>query len=145
MVEQNPHLEILMNEAMRVARELLETHGEFHTFGIFVDPEGKVDSIARAEQLEVAIPEDIPRLLIERFRSRVQRGGCQAIAMVRHVRVTPPGESETDAVEIGFEDQQETSVDLYLPYARQEGGEVRFGHLFAGPRRSQVFTATVSE
>jgi len=132
-------VESLMNEGIRLAKEMLGKHGEFYPYGYVMRANGEVQSVAASDGTEHPTSHQLIDLLNTAFRKGADSGEYKATAVFIDVRVTPPGGTKTDAVRVGLEHRAGYCVDVYFPYSRSADGRVQFGELFASPREGVVF------
>ena len=137
-LERN-ELDLLLTEGMNLARQLLETSGEFYPFAVVLDRDNLVQHVQ-------AYPDETPEVsavldhLTHGLRHSVVSDGYRALALVRHVLVTDvEAHTKADAVSVALEHSLGHSVQCFVPYSRSEEGEYAFGDVRAVPRVRSIF------
>ncbi len=135
-------VELLLNEGIPFALEMLDKYGEFYPFALALD--------ARGAPLQVQIdpgeqrPEStqVMALLQEAMEKGAASGDYKATALVVDVTLQGgEGGESTDAIQVGLEHSSGYCVNVFLPYGKDEKGEFTFGELLASPREGTVFSS----
>ncbi len=139
----HPDLNGLLNAQMGLpfAKKLLKECGEFYPFGIEIGLDGKFAAVGAWDGDEHPPSEKLIELLTLGFKRKAENGQLRAAGIFYDVRIIPPEETEKcAAVCASVEHQSGEAFNAYLPYKRNENGEIQYGKLFARRRTPQFFT-----
>ena len=133
-------VEVLMNEGIKFARQMLGEHGEFLPFGNALRPNGKIVDVGASDGTEHPRSKALIDLLIDGFRQAALEGEYVAIAVFFDVRVSRPSDGQkVDAVQVGLEHKSGYCADVFFPYTLAQG-RLDFGEIFAQARDAVVFS-----
>jgi len=129
----------LMNAALPFAEQMLERHGEFFPYGLALNTEGKIVSVAGHSEQQQPQPSEIIQIIKSGFIEGAKSGQYKATALVYDARVTLPSTgNKSDAIAISLNHKYDYSVIVHLPY-KIEAGKVIFGELFAMRGENDIF------
>ncbi len=133
-------VELLLNEGIPFALEMLDKYGEFYPFALALDPKGTPLQIGIDPGTERPESTQVLALLQEAMEKGAASGDYKATALVVDVALEgSEGVETTDAIQVGLEHRSGYSVNVFLPYSKDEKGEFTFGELLASPREGTVF------
>jgi hypothetical protein len=142
-MDQGPKrdVELLLNELLPFAKQMLERYGEFHPFGGFLSTGGSVVHAGidptRSEHPDAT---DLIDSMTEDFRRRAERGEIVATGIVADVRVPSPSEPEVmDAIQLRLEHRDAYAAEVFVPYRIEVGRSPTYLELFAQKGRRVVF------
>jgi hypothetical protein len=130
----------LMNALLPYAQQMLNQQAQFLPFAGAVGAQGEVELIGGFPGEAGATARDVQEVLLEGLKRGASEGKYRATALCSDVRVRR-GESETpvEAISISLEHADGTSIEVYLPYARQPTGRVEYGEMFGTAREVRIF------
>ena len=129
---------MLLNEAVGLASEILEEHGEFSPFALALRHDGEIVHVAPDEDTEETESEAVVRALEAAIR--VDRAEYRAIAVVADVTLEDENdEPMSSAVSIAIEHRDETPLNCYVPY-EFEDEKLKLGDLMPEEGVSRVFS-----
>jgi hypothetical protein len=129
----------LLNAAVEVASELLESNGEFDPFALALQGDGKVIHLEAENVEEEAEAETLVENLRQTLRERLPE--LRAIAVVADVTVEDEeAEAMTAAVSIQMEHINSDPIDCFVPY-EINGDELEMADLVGEPGTRHVFPA----
>ncbi len=135
-------VELLLNQGIPFAVEMLEKYGEFYPFALALSQDGTPTQIGIDPGSEHPESTHVLALLQEAMVKGAAEGEYKATALVVDVSLEgAQGVENTDAIQVGLEHSSGYCVNVFLPYSKTEGGEFSFGELLASPRESTVFDA----
>lgn len=131
-------LDTLLDDALRMALQLVAKHGSHIPFAMIVTPTGQRANIA-ADNSIVRDPEVLFATVRDELIKTIQRQGARAFALASnvHYKRRDTGE-DTDATQVQLEHIDGTSVTCYLPYQVLVGQSVP-GELFAIDSTERLF------
>ena len=138
---QSPRDEMndLLNAAVEVATELLESNGEFDPFALALQGDGKVIHLEAENIEEEAEAETLVENLRQTLRERLPE--LRAIAVVADVTVEDEeAEAMTAAVSIQMEHINSDPIDCFVPY-EINGDELEMSDLVGEPGTRHIFPA----
>jgi hypothetical protein len=137
----HPDLDQLFEALFPFAQLMLSEHGEFYPFGATMQQDGEIVSIgARDDDDDHPPSQHLIDLLTRAFHRQVASGSLRAAGICYDVCIIPPGESvKTDAICCSLEHLSGESVDVFVPYQRNDRDGVRYGKTFAQRRSRQFF------
>jgi hypothetical protein len=125
-------LNLLMNELLPFAKQMLATHGEFFPFGGYVDVRGRITHVGGSTGEEQPPSQAVIDVINGVLRERAERGEIRASGICVDVLTIPPGEAQKrDAVSVRLEHVNGESVIVFLPYRAAPAGGYEYGELFA--------------
>jgi hypothetical protein len=135
-------VEVLMNEGIKFAGQMLSEHGEFFPFGRALRPNGKIVDVGASDGTEHPRSQKLIDLLVNGFKEAARQGEYIAIAIFFDVKVARPSDGrKVDAVQVGLEHKTGYCADVFFPYTLAQR-DVAFGNIFAQKRDALVFTST---
>lgn len=128
--------ELLSKAVMPHAVELLREFGTFDPFAATVKPDRSVGLVAFA-----AGPDEIAGLMRDAFRGFIEQDGLRAVAICADAKgvVNPATNKETDAIQVIYEDATGLAYTFFLPYSRDESGELSGSEGFSVTREPVLF------
>src|SRR6266540_178583 len=136
-----PDLDALLNVALPFAQEMLTKCGEFYPFGATMKSDGKIDQTAAYNGEEHPESQELIDLLLGAYRTLAAKGEVRATALCFDSRTIPPGQNEkSDAVCVRLEHADGEAIDVFVPYQKDNKGELTWGNLFATRGPGSVFT-----
>jgi len=136
---QSPRDEMndLLNAAVEVASELLESNGEFDPFALALQGDGKVIHLEAENVDEDAEAETLVENLRQTLRERLPE--LRAIAVVADVTVEDEeAEAMSAAVSIQMEHINSDPIDCFVPY-EINGDELEMADLVGEPGTRHIF------
>ena len=132
--------ELLMNDLLPRARQMLRQHGEFSPYGGLLRADGSIVHVGAADSArEHPRSADLIESLRQQLRDRVKLREIKAAAIVFDVRVTPPGVGHaSDAIEVLVQHRDSYCAEVFFPY-RLKDGQPMFGQVFAQSCGAQIF------
>jgi hypothetical protein len=122
------------------AQEMLAKHGEFFPFGATMSVAGKVGLTAGYTGTEHPPSQEIIDLLVGGFRAQAAKKEVRATGICMDVRTVAPGQTEkTDAICARLRHSDSESIDVFLPYQKDESGAIEYGQLFATRGEQDIF------
>ena len=129
----------LMNAALPFAEQMLEKHGEFFPYGLALNTEGKIVSVAGHSEKQQPQASEIIQIIKSGFIEGAKLGQYRATALVYDVRVALPSSgNKSDAIAVSLNHKDDYSVIVHLPY-KIEAGKITFGELFAIRGENDIF------
>ena len=128
-------LNILLSCLLEFAQLMLRDHGEFLPFGAGLSRERNVTSLGAEMGEDHPRSRDVVEVLFSALAKQAANGEIIAAGICTDVLVVPPGqEGKSDAICLELEHQDGETVDVFLPYARNDSGEVTYGELLRHAR-----------
>jgi hypothetical protein len=132
-------VELLMNDGITFAEQMLALHAEFYPFGRTLTTDGRIQLVSPSDGTEHPSSQDLIDILLNGFRSEAGAGQHRAVALFMDVTVRDPTSGQkVDAVQVGLEHRDGYCADVFFPYAIANGA-VSFGRMFAQQREGMVF------
>lgn len=124
--------ELLMNDLLPFARQMLLQRGEFYPYGGLLREDGTVVHVGAENPLtDHPSSADLIESLRAQLRDRVKRREAKAAAIVFDARVTPPGTGhQSEAIEVLVQHRDSYCAEVFFPYRLKEG-HLTFGQVFA--------------
>ena len=139
-------VELLLNEGIPFALEMLDKYGEFYPFGLALSKDGKPLQVSVDPGSEHPESTQVLALIQEAMEKGAASGDYKATALVVDVSLEGvKGMDTTDAIQVGLEHESGYCVNVFLPYGKDEKGEFTFGDLLAAPREATVFQPDAGE
>jgi hypothetical protein len=123
---QKQQVEILMNELLRFAKQMLSDHGEFHPFGGYVDLQGRFVHVGLEPGTSEASGEERFSGLVEGLKKR----NTNALASGAVANVSLDHAEGDSAVRLQLEHRDGYCVEVFQPYFFSADG-LHFGSRFA--------------
>ena len=138
-------LDRLYDHGQKLAKQLLESNGEFYPFGISIDLKGELRYVAAqdATALDSAHPQsqDLIEILSTEFKRQANNGGIRASGICCDVYVTDPrSPKKQDAIQCHLEHTNGDSVDVFLPYIKASTGRMDYLEAYSTTSQSKIFT-----
>jgi hypothetical protein len=131
-------VEELANPLFDLAQMLLRKHGDFLSVGMVLDSRGESKFIGASNDEEFASSVEILPILHDAIRATAAQEEIRAVAVCEWVKITPPGEVQTDAIKVLVEHVRGLTVALYLPSRKSLFGGWKFGEVQAMPAEPEV-------
>ena len=139
-------VELLLNEGIPFALEMLDKYGEFYPFALALAQDGIPTQVEVDPGTENPESTQVLALLQEAMEKGAAAGDYKATALVVDVSLDGvEGVETTDAIQVGLEHQSGYCVNVFLPYGKDEKGEFAFGELLAAPREASIFQPPAGE
>ena len=106
----------LLNATVPFAQKMIRKHGAFSPFGASMDPNGGVNLLGAGEGESAAA---MVELLRAAARQAAAAGTARAVAICFLARVTPPGGSETSAIQAQVEHANGQAANVYFPFRKR--------------------------
>lgn len=136
----HPDLNLLLQNLLPFAQQMINEHGEFFPFGATIDAEGKIALCGADTGSEQPPSQECSDLLLGGFKVQAKEGKIRACGIVYDVRTIPPGQTEkVDAICLRLEHNSGEAVDVYQPYLKGGTGQAEYADLFAGRGQKIVF------
>ncbi len=121
----------LINDIAAQAERFLKVAGEFYPFGWAIEMDGR--SIPLGIYFEDASPtsDEVISTIESGLAKKIKADHCKAVAICIDVVFSPPGNPNSDALEIRVNTTEE-SANYFLLYVRN-GDEIVFGDLYSEP------------
>jgi len=133
-------LNSLFGTMLPFAQEMLAKHGEFFPFGAEMNTAGKLSLTAAYTGEQRPDSVELIELLVGGFRAKATQNEVRAVGICLDVRTIPQGQTEkTDAICARLRHSDGESIDVFLPYKKDEAGEITYGQLFATQGEQDVF------
>jgi hypothetical protein len=133
-------LNSLLDTLFTMAQQLIENQGEFYPFGATMTVAGEIVQVAAYTGDEHPTDQELIELLVGAFRAQAANKVVRAVGLCLYVRTIAPGQKEkTDAVCARLRHADGESVDVFLPYQKDESGAILFGELFAWHGEQDIF------
>jgi len=131
--------ELLMNEGIKFARQMLSLHGEFHPYANALRASGEIVSVGASDGTEFPRAQALLDILVSSCQEAAVRGDYSAVGIFSLVTIARPSDKQrVNAVQVGLEHKAGYCADLFFPYTLKPGG-VDFGQIFAQVRDPVVF------
>lgn len=115
----------LEETGLGLARKTVEAKQPLLPFAFVVRDDGRTQRLsARASRLRRL--KDPSAALIDSLRERAASGDYRAVAMVRFVVITLPGDRKSDAIQIGLEHASGRCGEVFVPYHEDDEHAIRF-------------------
>ncbi len=125
-------LNALYNEARGFAEYMLLTHGEFIPFGVSMSSDGKITQVAGDLGIEHPKSAEMVEFLQASFAQSANLGSIRAAGVCLDMYVVPPGQQQkTDAICIRLAHVSGETVEVFVPYSRDNQGAFQLGQPFA--------------
>jgi hypothetical protein len=136
----HPELNELLNALLPFAQQMLGKNGEFFPFGADMKTDGEIEMIGAYEGQEHPKSQLLIDLMREDFKKRAENCEIRCAGICYDVRIIPPGQTEKcDAICTSLEHQSGESIDVFLPYKKAILKKIRYGEIFACPRKPEFF------
>jgi hypothetical protein len=133
-------LNSLLGTMLPFAQDMLAQHGEFYPFGATMSAAGEIKQTAASTGEEHPNSQELIELLVGAYRAQAKNKKVRAVGICLDVRTIAPGETEkTDAICARLRHSDSESLDVFLPYQKDEAGEITFGELFATQGDQDIF------
>jgi hypothetical protein len=133
-------LNSLLGTMLPFAQEMLAKHGEFYPFGAAMNPAGELSQTAAYTGEEHPESQELIELLVGGFRAQAAKNEVRAVGICLDVRTLAPGQTEkTDAICARLRHSDGESIDVFLPYQKDEAGAITYGQLFATRGEQDIF------
>src|SRR5207244_9495024 len=120
--------------------DMLANHGEFYPFGATMTPTGEIKQTAAYTGEEHPASQELIELLVEAFRAQAAKNEVRAVGLCLDVRTIAPGQTEkTDAICARLRHADGESVDVFLPYQKDDSAEIIYSELFATQGERDIF------
>lgn len=130
----------LLNVLLQSSQSVLIQYGEFYPFGAAMELNGEIAKAAAYDGEEHPPSQHIIDFLTQVFKKRAEDGTIRAAGICYDVRIIPPGKTEkSDAICCALEHQSGESINVFLPYWKIAGRDIRYGEIFAEHRTSQFY------
>jgi hypothetical protein len=135
-----PDLNSLFGAMLPFAQEMLAKHGEFYPFGAAMNPAGELSLTTADTGQERPGSRELVEFLAGAFRAQAAKNELRAAGICLDVRTIVPGETEkTDAICARLRHSDGESIDVFLPYKKDEAGEITYGQLFGTQGEQDIF------
>lgn len=126
-------LETVLTAVIPAARLTLSSGEQFFPFagGLLANEDRVVEVTARSTAARKSPAAALEHVHLE-LREAVQRGDYRAVGVCTDVHVEHDEAGRTDAIRAHLEHQNGASIDVFLPYRRNEEGVLEFGELIGG-------------
>jgi len=133
-------VEILMNNLLPFAKQMLAKHGEFYPYGGYIALNGKITHVGgQIEGTDRPKSQPMIDLLRENLKQKARDGKLKAAVVIFDVRIKPPKEeNKTDAIQVCLDHQSGYSAEVLFPYTFTNG-ELLFGKTFAQKGDGEIF------
>jgi hypothetical protein len=134
-------LNSLLGTMFPFAQEMLAKHGEFYPFGAAMSAAGKINQTAAYTGDEHPTSQELIDLLVGAFRAQAAKKEVRAVGLCLDVRTIAPGQTQkTDAICARLRHSDGESIDVFLPYQKDESGAIQYGQLFATQGAQDIFS-----
>jgi hypothetical protein len=135
-----PDLNSVFGTLLPFAQEMLAKHGEFYPFGATMSSAGQISLTAAYTGEGRPASQELLELLVGGFRAQATKHEVRAVGICLDVRTNAPGQTEkTDAICARLRHSDRESIDVFLPYKKDEEGAITYGQLFATQGEQDVF------
>jgi hypothetical protein len=136
-----PDLNSLCGTLLPFAQEMLAKHGEFYPFGAAMAAAGKISLTAADTGEGRADCQELNALLVGAFRAQAAKKEVRAVGICLDVRtpVAPGAAEKTDAICVRLRHSDGESIDVFLPYQKDESGAINYGQLYATHGDPDIF------
>jgi len=136
-------VELLMNEMVPFAKQMLVEYGEFIPFGCFSNRDGTIVHVGGQGTGEELSNQDIAALLEADFRESARREEIRASALVCDVKLRNAADgSSSDAIQINLDHVDGYSAEVFYPYQlNAECGNVVFDSIVAQEGHYRIFNS----
>ncbi|MCY1416060.1 hypothetical protein D9M71_315610 [compost metagenome] len=125
-------LNALFNEALGFAGYMLLAHGEFIPFGVSMSADGKIAQVAGDLGTENPKSAEMVEFLQYSFTQSASLGIIRAAGVCLDIYVVPPGQQQkTDAICTRLAHVSGETVEVFVPYSRDNLGAFQLGQSFA--------------
>jgi hypothetical protein len=119
---------------------MLAKRGEFYPFGASMTAAGKTTQVAASTGDEYPASQELIELLEGAFRAQAAKKEDRAVGVCLDVRIIAPGQTQkTDAICARLRHSDGESVDVFLPYRKDEFGSITYGNVFACQGEQDIF------
>jgi hypothetical protein len=130
----------LLKPLLPFAQEMLEKHGEFYPFGAAMSVAGKVSLTDVDTGAKHPPSQEVIDFLVDVFRAQAAKKQVRAVGICMDVRTIAPGQTEkTDAICARLRHADRESIDVFLPYQKDESGAFQYGQLFVTRGEQDIF------
>jgi hypothetical protein len=103
-------------------------------------PAGEIKQTAAYTGEEHPASQELIELLVGAFRAQAAKNEMRAVGLCLDVRTIAPGQTQkTDAICARLRHSDSESIDVFLPYQKDESGEIMYGELFATQGEQDIF------
>ena len=136
-------LDLLFDHLVTLAKKLLDSQQGFYPFGAMISIEGEIQYVAArdddAPDIDRPDSKVLLKILQDTFQSNVNVGAIRAFGICVDVLVTDIATArKRDAVQCSFEHLNGESVNVFLPYSRDEGGAFVYEPPYSTDREREV-------
>jgi hypothetical protein len=133
-------LNSLFGTMLPFAQDMLARHGEYYPFGAAMTTAGESSVTLADNGEERADSHELIDLLVGAFRAQAAQNEVRAVGICLDVRTIAPGQTEkTDAICARLRHSDGESIDVFLPYKRDDAGAITYGQLFATRGEQDIF------
>jgi hypothetical protein len=123
----NKEADHLLREAMAMAVQLLDDHGEFYPFGLALELTGIVKRMGLQIDTQYPSTTDLMAQIQTRFRDGVLMDGLLSTALVYEVSMDLPDSAvPVDAITVELDHAEDLSLVIAYPYLWSEEGDLYF-------------------
>lgn len=114
--------QLLVDESLPFAEELLTKYGEFFPFGRVIEVGGAIGHHAGYPGGEQPPSSEVIDVLQKAWRQMAAEGSIRATALTYDIRTIPPGQTEKqDAVCVAIDHRDAYSIQVIFPYRLVDG------------------------
>lgn len=138
-VSAKEEAEMLLNEGMPFAEQMLSEHGEFFPFAVVMTTSGEIEHAAIGAD-SLSSPLEVYERLEQVLRAGAKGKRYRAAALFADRRAQRPTDaSMRDTVHAALEHESGYAVDVFFPYSRSTSGDVSVDEPFASERTRNFF------
>jgi hypothetical protein len=136
----HPDFQSLVDSLLPFAQSLLSKHGDFHPFGAVMDTDGSIQWIAADTGEEFPPAQTLIDTMTRLIQEKAALNEIRAATIGFDALTIPPGmEKKVDAIGLSLENQLGESISVFLPYEKQDHGEIQYGEMFVTSKARRFF------
>ena len=132
--------EMLMNEMLSLAEDMLRQFGEFYPYGGYMKFDGEIVHLgAKDPKTNRPKSRDLIAILKNSFRDLAKNNQCKATALVYNVVVTLSGRNrKSDAIQVCLDHVDNYSAEVFFPY-RLGDKQIVYPQTFGQKGKNKIF------
>jgi hypothetical protein len=132
-------MDVILDEGLRAAIEMLEKRGEFYPFAIAMDSGEDIEHLSGFDGSDFPDASQVITFLESSLSESAKIGVCIATGIVSNVELIDDEDgSKHDAIAVAIEDRESEPILCFLPYSLVDG-VVHVGDVIAQPGVDTVF------
>ncbi|MCC9605765.1 hypothetical protein LOC68_21300 [Blastopirellula sp. JC732] len=138
--EAQKEVTVILRTLADFAQQQLEKHDGFLPFGASIKSNGSLALGAGYVDEDGGDPNVILDFVFRGLRKQAMAGEIRSGGYCMDVRVVLPGKTEkVDAIQVCVEHAEGHSIEVFIPYAKDDGGDYTFGNYISQQDDFRIF------